>query len=397
MSIPRGIVRLLCISALALSLTAACAFWNKPMTSDDPRYDDPVFLRTEGDHGSPIGDHHRYRAMAEGDTLSYTYAPYNRRVLTPLIVKALPLDAEEGFYALTFLSVAATGVALFYALSRMGLGGALSLAGMFTFFSLGWGPEYFLMNIWLIDPLSFLLLALCVWAVAARRDALFAALLVLAALNKEAGIFALALFYGLRATGPLDFRVMGRTVLVGLPALLVLFGLRLGIPAEVPYYYSYLLMEVGPKRLEEMTFPEAFGEYYLWTFGLVGGLLPLLSLASKEGRRMAVRLLPFVLLVYAQLLFAFDTGRLLVFAFPAVAIFLALGLKVLAKVAWVREVYLVPLPLVMLAANLRDMGVYDANLDLQALLLALYLVAVFVAGRLFGRDVREAHDKLEDQ
>lgn len=339
--------------------------------------------------------------MAEGDTLSYTYAPYNRRVLTPLIVKALPLDAEEGFYALTFLSVAATGVALFYALSRMGLGGALSLAGMFTFFSLGWGPEYFLENFWLIDPLSFLLLALCVWAVAARRDALFAALLVLAALNKEAGIFALALFYGLRATGPLDFRVMGRTILVGLPALLVLFGLRLGIPAggETPYYFSWQLMDVVPKRLEKMTFPEAFGEYYLWTFGLVGGLLPLLSLASKEGRRMAVRLLPFVLLVYSQLLFAQDTGRLLVFAFPAVAILLALGLKVLAKVAWVREVYLVPLPLVMFAANLRNLegGSDVVNLDLQALLLALYLVAVFVAGRLFGRDVREAHDKLEDQ
>jgi len=147
-----------------------------------------------------------------------------------------------------------------------------------------------------------------------------------------------------------------------------------------------------------MTFPEAFGEYYLWTFGLVGGLLPLLSLASKEGRRMAVRLLPFVLLVYSQLLFAQDTERLLVFAFPAVAILLALGLKVLAKVAWVREVYLVPLPLVMLAANLLNPGgAYDAYLDLQALLLALYLVAVFVAGRLFGRDVREAHDKLEDQ
>src|SRR5215204_7585292 len=121
MSLPRGIVRLLCISVLALSLTAACAFWIKPMTSDDPRY------ATEG------GDHHRYRAMAEGDALSYPYAPYNRRVLTPLIVKALPLAAEEGFYALTFLSVAATGVALFYALSRMGLGGALSLAGMFAF------------------------------------------------------------------------------------------------------------------------------------------------------------------------------------------------------------------------------------------------------------------------
>src|SRR5215218_1816930 len=392
MSIPRGIVRLLCISALALSLTAACAFWIKPMTSDDPRYG------TEGSHAQPLGDHHRYRAMAEGDALSYPYAPYNRRVLTPLIVKALPLDAEEGFYALTFLSVAATGVALFYALSRMGLGGALSLAGMFTFFSLGWGPEYFLMNIWLIDPLSFLLLALCVWAVAARRDALFAALLVLAALNKEAGIFALALFYGLRATGPLDFRVMGRTVLVGLPALLVLFGLRLGIPAEEPYYYSWLLMDVVPKRLEEMTFPEAFGEYYLWTFGPVGVLLPLLSLASKEGRRMAVRLLPFVLLVYSQLLFAQDTERLLVFAFPAVAILLALGLKVLAKVAWVREVYLVPLPLVMLAANLLNPGGGSgANLVLQALLLALYLVAIFVAGRLFGRDVREAHDKLEDQ
>ena len=371
MSIPGDIVRFLCLSALALSLTAACAFSTDPMTPDNPLYE------------TPAGDHHHYRAMAEGDALSYTYAPFNRRVLTPLIVKALPLDAEEGFYALTFLSTAATGVALFYALSRMGLGGALSLAGMFAFFSLGRAAEYHMWKFWLTDPLSFLLLALCVWAVAARRDALFAALLVLAALNKEAGIFALALFYGLRATDPLDFRVMGRTVLVGLPALLVLVGLRLGISAENSYSYSVLITQVVPKRLEEMTFPEPFGTYYLWTFGLVGGLLPLLSLASKEGRRMAVRLLPFVLLVYAQLLFAFDTARLLVFAFPVVAILVALGLKVLAKAAWVGEVYLVPLPLVMFAANLRDSG-FHANLDLQAPLLALYLLAIFVAGRLFG-------------
>jgi hypothetical protein len=386
MSGPVGIVRFLCISAVALSLTAACAFSNQPLTSDDPRYG------TRGDQG----DHHHYRAMAEEDTLSYPDAPFNRRILTPLIVKALPLDVEEGFYALTFLSAAATGVALFYALSRMGLSGALSLAGMVALFSMTRATEYHLYNFWLTDALSFLLLALCVWAVAARRDALFAALLVLAALNKEVGIFALALFYGLRATGPLDLRVMGRTVLVGLPALLVLVGLRLGIPAETPYYYSVLITEIVPKRLEEMTFPEPFGTYYLWTFGLVGGLLPLLSLASKEGRRMAVRLLPFVLLVYAQLLFASDTKRLLVFAFPVVAILLALGLKVLAKVAWVREVYLVPLPLVMVTANLREAG-FDTNLGLQALLLTLYLLAVFVAGRLFGRDVREAHDKLADQ
>jgi hypothetical protein len=60
--------------------------------------------------------------MAEGSLFGGEVAPFNKRLLTPLVVKALPLDTQSGFRFVTFTCLASTGVALFYALRSMRCG-----------------------------------------------------------------------------------------------------------------------------------------------------------------------------------------------------------------------------------------------------------------------------------
>ncbi len=369
-------LRFLSLCVLALSLTALAFFRTDPMTRDNPGFSQP-------------GDHYAYIAMAESDRLEYPEAPFNRRVLTPALVKALPFDTETGFRALTFFCLSVTGVALYYALRQLGLSGALSLAGMLSFFSLSFATEFVLFDFWLTDPLAFFLLAFSFWAAASRRLAWFAGLLFVGALNKEAAIFALALFYGLEARRLFDLEALKRAALLGVPAMLALLALRLSIPSESVYSYLDLLATLGRQRLEGLTVTTLLGPLTFWAFGIGGCVLPLFALVGEQGRRLALRFLPFVMLVYSQLLFAVNNERLLVFGFPVVAVLSAFGLREIARLASVEQRLLVPLPLLMLAANLWAYG-YKEALKYQAPLFLLYLVATFVGGHFVRKRCRLA-------
>jgi len=90
-----------------------------------------------------------------------------------------------------------------------------------------------------------------------------------------------------------------------------------------------MLKAIGLPRLAQPSF-EMLYAWTVGTFGFVPTLAPLLAI-----RRNLVpffRFLPFLLLVYSQPLFAGDTSRLLVLAFPAVIVLALNGF------AWVRGI-----------------------------------------------------------
>ena len=211
----------MCVAAF--TMTSLITFNTRPLTYDNPEFD------FKG------GDHHKYIAMATDNPFGYGKAPFNRRILTPLLAQVLPFDIQRNFQVISFFGIFGTGVAAYYLVKAFGLSAALATTGMLMFFSMRWATEFIIADFWLSDALSYLIMVLCVYCIVTNRDALFALLLVIGALNKESIILVAPLLYTFRARGLVDLSAAARTVVVTLPAFVVLIALSLGIPQENSY------------------------------------------------------------------------------------------------------------------------------------------------------------------
>ncbi len=158
-------------------------------------------------------------------------------------------------------------------------------------------------------------------------------------------MFAAALYYGLQAERALDGRTAGRLAALAAPAIIAVLGLGLAIPAENGDP-SYLASLPHPIRLNARTvpsydLPSIVGRVLserdwlsttwrtLSAFGIVPSVLALVGVVTSPG--LAVRLAPFIVLVLGQLLFAFQTQRLVVLAFPAILLLALVGLARLRR------------------------------------------------------------------
>jgi hypothetical protein len=120
--------------------------------------------------------------------------------------------------------------------------------------------------------------------------------------------------------------------------------------------------------------------------------LPLLVLAVVGGcldPRRALRLLPFLLLVYAQLLFATDTQRLIVLAAPALAVLAASAANHVA--AWRRgELVLAAAASFVFLATLWDANSFGAQSKVEAAVLVFAAAALILADpKEFSRRARQ--------
>ena len=362
-----GVFLFASLCLLATLLTAIASQGVDPMTRSHP------------DFAIPDWDHHKYIGMAEGPLFGEEKAPFNKRVLTPLLVKALPLDTQSGFRFVTFTCLAVTGVALFYALRSIGFSGLLALIGALFFFSLSWAVDFNLYDFWLTDSMTFVLLCLCVWAAAERKDVLFAALLVVGAANKEAALCALGLFYGLRADAPFDPRALFRTALVGLPATSVLLSLQLALPSG-GYSYWESARIIVPQRLDALSLDTLVHLYTLGVFGVPLVALSFFALRSRSGAILTLRLSPFFALVYFQVLFAVNTERLLVLGFPAAIALALVGIREVCGVFGAWEGWFIFLPIIVYWLGVSSRGFGEVYLFEQALILLVFLAVIFIVG-----------------
>jgi hypothetical protein len=121
------------------------------------------------------------------------------------------------------------------------------------------------------------------------------------------------------------------------------------------------------------------GRYFIDPFGL-----PLLAVAAAgviaaPGR--ALRLSPFIVLVYSQLLFATDTQRLLVLAFPVLAVLGGGGIAWLAKRLRVPEAAFAVVFAGVFLASLFDANDLGTQVLPDALILLGGLVGALAARR----------------
>ena len=289
-------------------------------------------------------DHHMYIAMAQDGPFGFHIAPYNWRVLGPALVWAMPFSTQAGFQVVSLLGVWGTGVAVWVLLRRLGFEQAMAVAGLLVYFALGYATKWTLFDFWLTDPLAFLLATVAVLLALSGRDGAFAVCLAAGVLAKESVIFVAPLAYTLRARRAWDPALALRSIGAALPAVAVLIAIHLGIPqrnadpayvAGLPrvirdntirdYTYGSVLHHTVAKRLHH--WPETLVRT-VSAFGLVAPVLAVTGLVrSPRARSFALRMLPFLVLVYVQLLFAYNTERLLVLGLIAVVPLATWGLR----------------------------------------------------------------------
>ena len=350
-----------------------------------------VQLRTIGtaEYADPGWDRHLYIAMADSEPFDFGLAPYNRRVLVPAVARMLPGSLQTGFAATT-IGFAVMAVAAIYLLARArGQSGFVSLIGVLFVASLGWGLKYSIADFWIPDAAVLAFVTVGFFFAVRRQSVPFAVCLAAGVLAKESVIFVAPLFYTLNTQRVWDRRLMIVTGVVAAPALLVLFVLRLVIPgqnddlgylATLPavisrfpeiyanYDYWSLLLDIGYRqRLLGIDGPTLL-EATIRPFGLL--LLTGAFISLRRHWRFAVRLSPFFVLVYAQLLFARDTERLLVLAAPGLSCLAMLGIEDFAERSRSICIVLLAVSLLAFGQALVQPNSFDIRLRQQAVVLA---------------------------
>jgi hypothetical protein len=183
---------------------------------------------------------------------------------------------------------------------------------------------------------------------------------------------------------------------LALPAVVTLIAIHLLIPAwnDDPDYIATLSIQLwnvqdgspiyhyvaefkaeGLPRFQRLDH-RTIASYTLYSFGPALVLLPLF--AVRKNLPLILRFSPFLLLVATPMLFAQDTERFLVLAFPAVILMALNGMSAAADKLRVPEAWLLPIPIGLLGLQLT----YDARffvptrLQLETMLFASLLVVL---------------------
>lgn len=382
----RAVPDLAWVAALALALTA---LWLQ--RTDLVTYDHALF---------PLPwDRHKYIAMAAGNPFDFHIAPFCWRIGKPLLAKLLPFGLQNSFLLISFVSVWLAGIFSWQLARAFGCSRALALTGLLFFFTLQWGPKFFLFEFWLPDSTICMLVILAVLLLRRGQLAAFIVVTTLGVTVKESMLFVLPLAYTFTATRWIDWPAARRAALVGLPAVLTFIAIRLAIPAwnHDPAYIASL-----PERLwlvrngtSEYGLVESFRQevgnrvdrfgyadiksYTVATFGPALTLLALLAL--HYNRAWLLRFLPFMALVAAQMLFGHDIERYLVLAFPAVLVLALSSAAGLSARFAIPELSWALVPGILMAFELVRVWPYFLPLreHVLALLLALGAIAVITA------------------
>jgi len=177
----------------------------------------------------PAYDAYVYIAMAEEPRV-FTTPPWGYRLLTPLLVRALPTHEGRGFRLVTWASLWLAAVCLGLFLRRIGLPLALALLGVAAF-TLASPTGVFLANPFLVDPLTVALAATFLLAVEAGAGLGTLALLAAAGtLSKEPMLALLPAVSFTRREGRGAWRALCDTLAVAAPSLLLLVCLRAWTP-----------------------------------------------------------------------------------------------------------------------------------------------------------------------
>lgn len=337
-----------------------------------------LFLRTDRmtySHSDFVydWDHHAYIDMATNH-VSHV-APFEYRILNPLLARLLPFDILINFTILSFVALCLTGIMTYFLLKTVGFSNQLALTGLLFFLSLGWATRFNIYDFWLTDPLGFLFIVAALWSIFAKKDLLFLLFLAIGVTAKENVIFVAPLYYTFNSKQIFDGKTLFRTFYMIAPALFVLVAIRIFSPTtNDEYNLVNLLQTIGWERIQ-ILLTDIQLSYSVGTFGIALLFLPLFSI--RQNLSLFFRFLPFVALTYVSLLFAVNTERLIVSAFPAFIIMALHGIKIIAEKTGLHEKYFIFLPLSSIALLLTKKDWRFVPHLYEALIVLLFLALSF--------------------
>lgn len=347
------------IAASALSLIALIALMaaTPRLTTSDPRFAEPA-------------DHHKYIYMAEHGPARFHIAPFCWRIGVPELARWLPGKLALGFLSIACIGIAAAGVGVYAAARAFGQDHSIGLFAILLFFAMGWAARFALFDFWLPDGL---LMALVVWTIVCAkrgRPLAFVVLTSLGVLVKESALFAAPLYATLAPPAQKGAVITARRLALGLPAVLVWLSIRTAIPAlnadesyvaslsanlrtadDVAHSYDYFQRAriITSRRLHDLGAP-ALHACTTEAFGMAPCLLSLLAI--RRNLALLGRLWPFVVMVYAQLIFATDTQRLIVLAFPAALLMSGNGVDALTRRLGIPTIAWLPLGAILFSETI---------------------------------------------
>ncbi len=367
-------------SALLTGITAARSW---PRIPGNPMYTWPI-------------DHHKYIFMATTNPLDFHVAPYCWRILVPFLARLMPLPLGAAFLAIAATAIALTRVAAYSTGHLVSGRRAAGWASLGLYFGLAWATKYNLDDFWLPDAFTLCLMAWAAVAAIVRQNAAFAILVALGAAAKESALFMVALHYGLAASRPLDRRAAIGSALAALPAVLVLISIRIAIPSwngdhiymdSLPlalrfvqpglhdYGFAELFRLNAERRIVVLFQGWTYRAYTVGTFGLPVCVLFLLG--AVQTREYLLRVLPFLVLIYAQILLAYNAERLIVAGFPAVLLLSNMGLDGVSRHRQLPGWCIAVAPLVFVVANMLNPKTIEAPLITQIWLAALVTLLLY--------------------
>jgi hypothetical protein len=365
------------VCIVSLAIVAVSYSRVSPLVPGHPNFDKPW-------------DHHKYIYMAEQGPFDFHIAPFCWRVGVPLLARMLPFGTQSSFLIVTFLAVAATGVAVFALIRRAGFSSPYAWFGVLLFYSIGNNSRLMMEAFWVPDAFVILLLTCVLIAAIGRRPIVFMVLVAVGVAFKESILFAAPLYYTLNTGRLLDGRFLLRSLLLVIPAIGVLVFIRFMIPAlnADPAY-----VELLPERLWQVYLGRA--DYDMWSipreimelrggrvsflyivalyvrpFGALTCLLPVFAL--RRNLLWILRFSPFFLLLYAQLFFAVESTRLLVFGSPVMVMLAVEGLRSLNVLSKLNVYYLSLLPVSILIFGLIPADRHALPVDVQLLIIAAF-------------------------
>ena len=320
----------------------------------------------------PTGGSAEYIEMAQHGTMAGP-APFRYRFLVPLIVSRLPMNAELGFRAVTFVCLGLMYVVALMIADAMGVSRRAALIALFSVFC----ARTHAFNYWnplLADGWGLLAMFLMLWALVGNRDAIFTAASVLGTLGRESVMFLTPAIFTpkqwRRAVLPITLTVAAYV----LPRVL----LRTPDQDIVHFYAQYHeLPKFATLRFWESL---AIAWSYLWLVLPVG-----ITLTPRLWRPVIFRALGWVVLgTCISVVMAEDTERMVSYLTPFV--FLATAFLVDQAESVALDVLLVVLAvahlLIMLATvpfPVHPHGLVTSSLRLELLVVSCAAVAAGMA------------------
>ncbi len=353
-------------------------------------------LKTEGTalYADPGWDRHFYRLMAVQGLFEFRLAPYCWRVLVPALAGWSPLALQTSFFVITSTSLWGTGVVLYFTARGRRHSPTVASLGVLLFYSLGWGSKFIVADFWIPDGAALLLVSLALWAALEKKLQVFGAVMLVAAVTKESVLLAAPLYLCLNLRRPVDGRFVVTAAAALIPAAVVAILLRAVVAqqngdaeyfATMPedirrfpdlfdhYSYGRLLLEVG---YEERFRHRELADFLRYTTSPLGIALPILVMFGlRRSWRLALGMVAFFVLTYAQLLFATDTQRLVVLVAPCLVILALEGVREFERQFRLPPAVLIPSAVALFLLVLIGRQTYEVRFEAQALVVAVTISA----------------------